>query len=81
MVQRPGFSTGSSFTNAACAPSLHQMARQRVQRRSPQENQPAQHTVCLASGAAAPGWPRHKNEKNILMPETVFFFQNSEKDV
>ena len=37
------------------------MARPRVERRSPLESQPAQHSVHLASGAAALGWPRHKN--------------------
>ena len=36
----------------------HQMARPRVERRSPEESQPAQHRVHLASGAAALGWPR-----------------------
>ena len=41
--------------------SWHQMARPRVERRSPEESQPAQHRVCLASGAAALGWPRHKD--------------------
>ena len=39
----------------------HQMARPRVVRRSPQESQPAKHRVHLASGAAALGWPRHKD--------------------
>ena len=39
----------------------HQMARPRVERRSPQESQPAQHRVHFASGAAALGWPRHKD--------------------
>ena len=39
----------------------HQMARPRVKRRSPQESQPAQHRVHLASGAAALGWPRHND--------------------
>ena len=39
----------------------HQMARPRVKRRSPQESQPAQHRLHLASGAAALGWPRHKD--------------------
>ena len=37
------------------------MARLRVKRRSPQESQPAQHRVHLASGAAGLGWPRHKD--------------------
>ena len=36
------------------------MARPCVERRSPQESQPVQHRVYLASGAAALGWPRHK---------------------
>ena len=39
----------------------HQMARPRVERRSPQESQPAQHRVILPSGAAALGWPFHKD--------------------
>ena len=39
----------------------HQMARPRVERRSPRENQPAQHRVHLASDAAALGWPRYKD--------------------
>ena len=37
------------------------MARLRVERRSPQESQPAQQRVNLAPGAAALGWPRHKD--------------------
>ena len=37
------------------------MARPRVERRSPQESHPAQHTLHFASGAATLGWPRHKN--------------------
>ena len=37
----------------------HLMARPRVKERSPQESQPAQHRVHLASGTAALGWPRH----------------------
>ena len=39
----------------------HQMARPRVERRSPQESLLAQHRVHLASGAAALVWPRHKD--------------------
>ena len=39
----------------------NQMARLSVKRRSPQESQPAQHRVHLASGAAALGWPRLKD--------------------
>ena len=41
----------------------HQMAKPRVERRSPQESQPAQHRVHLASGAAALGWPSHEDGK------------------
>ena len=37
------------------------MARPRVERRSPQESQPAQYKVHLASSAAALGWPRHND--------------------
>ena len=75
-VQRPGFSIGnragylSGFTNAACAPSLASNGKSMCQR-SPQESQPAQHRVHLASGAAALGWPRHKD--GIRMPKAVFF--------
>ena len=39
------------------------MARLQVKRRSPQESLPTQHRVHLASGAAALGWPRHKNRR------------------
>ena len=39
----------------------HQMARPYVKGRSPQESQPAKHRVHLASGAAALGWPHHKD--------------------
>ena len=66
-VQRPGFSIRSrsgywsGFTNAACTASLASMARPHVEKRSPQESQPAQHRVHLASSAAALGWPRHKD--------------------
>ena len=38
----------------------HQMARPRV-KRSPQESQPAQHRVHLASSAAPLDWPHHKD--------------------
>ena len=44
----------------------HQMARPRVERRSPQESQPAQHGVQLASGAAALGKPRHKEGLSLI---------------
>ena len=39
--------------------------RPRVKQRSPQESQPAQHRVHLASGAAALGWPRHKDGRRM----------------
>ena len=71
MVQRPGFSIGSrsgylsGFTNSTCTLSLVSKARLRVERRSPQESQPAQHRVHLASGAAALGYPRHKDGRRV----------------
>ena len=55
----------------------HQMARPRVERRSPQESQPAQHRVHLASGAAALGWPRHKDGRHTHA-QTVFFSELQE---
>ena len=70
MVQRPGFSIGSrsgylsGFTNSTCTLSLASKARLRVERRSPQESQPAQHRVHLASGAVALGWSRHKDGRH-----------------
>ena len=47
----------------------HQMARPRVERRSPQESQLAQHRVHLASGAAALA----TRMEDIRMPKAVFF--------
>ena len=41
----------------------YQMARLRVEGRSPEESQPAQHRVHLASGAAVLGWPRYKDRR------------------
>ena len=41
----------------------HQMARPRVERRSPLESQPSQHRVHLAAGVATMGWPRHKGRR------------------
>ena len=38
----------------------HQMAKPRVEQRSPQDSQPPQHRVHLASDAAVLGWPHHK---------------------
>ena len=49
----------------------HQMARPRVERRSPQESQPAQHRVHLASGAAALGWPRHKDGRRTCAQSSL----------
>ena len=42
-----------------------QMARPRVERRSPQNSQPAQHRVHFTSGTAALGWPRHKDGRRM----------------
>ena len=42
----------------------HLTARPRVEQRSAQESKPAQHRVHLASGAAALGWPRHKDGRH-----------------
>ena len=39
----------------------HQVAILCVKQRSPQESLPAQHRVHLVSGAAALGWPHHKD--------------------
>ena len=43
----------------------HQMARPCVKQKSPQESQPTQHRVHLASGAAALGWPHHKDGRRM----------------
>ena len=53
--------TGAVSTTLLVLHPWHQRARPRVERRSPQESQPAEHRVHLASGAAALGWPRHKD--------------------
>ena len=53
--------TGAVSTTLLVLHPWHQMARPRVERRSPQESKPAEHRVHLASGAAALGWPRHKD--------------------
>ena len=68
-VQRPGFLIGSrsgywsGFTNAAYAPPLASNGKTMCQtKKSSREPAcPAQHRVHLASGAAALGWPRHKD--------------------
>ena len=62
-----GFLSEADQATGAVSPTLlalqpwHQMARPRVERRIPQESQPAQHSVNLASSAAALGWPRFKD--------------------
>ena len=74
-AQRRGFSIGSrsgywsGFIYAACAPSLAPMARPRVERRSHQDSQPAQHRVHLASDAFALGWPCSQGWKMCACPE------------
>ena len=56
--------TGAAVSSTLLALHLwHQMARPCVERKSPQESQPAKHRVHLASGGAALGWPRHKDGK------------------
>ena len=55
--------TGAVSSTLLALHPWHQMARPRVERRSPQESQPAQHRVHLASGAAALGWRRHSDGK------------------
>ena len=71
-VQGPRFSTGSrsgylsSFTKAVRAPSLASNSKTIyicIKWRNPQESQPAQHRVHLASGTVALGWPHHGTEK------------------
>ena len=60
-VQNPGSLSEVDQATGAVSPTLlalhprHQMARPRVERRSPQESQPARHKVHLASDAAALG--------------------------
>ena len=69
-VQRPGFSIGSrsgywsGFISAACA-------------RNPQESQPAQHRVHLASGAAALAGHATRME-DVRMPKAAFFSELQE---
>ena len=66
----PGSLPEADQATRAISPTLlalhpwNQMARPRVERRCPQESQPAQHRVHLAAGAAAPGWPRHKDGRH-----------------
>ena len=53
--------TGAVLPTLLALHPWHQMARLHFKRKSPQESQPAQQRVHLASGAAALGWPRHKD--------------------
>ena len=55
-----------------------QMARPRVQRRSPRESQPAQHRVHLTPDAAALGWHVTRME-DARMPKAVFFSELHER--
>ena len=57
--------TGAVSSTLLALHPWHQMARPRVKRRSPQENQPSQRRVHLASGAAALGWPCHKDGRRL----------------
>ena len=78
-----GSLTEAHKATGAVSPTLlalhpwHQRARPLVERRGPQEVQPAQHRVHLASGAAALGWPRHK-DGSVRMPKAVFFSELQE---
>ena len=56
--------TGAVLPTLLALHPWHQMARPRVEQRSPQESQPAQRRVRLASVAAALGWPRHKDARH-----------------
>ena len=66
-----GSLTEADQTTGAVSPTLlalhpwHQMARPRVERSSPQESQPTQHRVYLASGAAALGMPRLEDGRHM----------------
>ena len=57
--------TGAVSPTLLAVHPWHKMARPHVERRSPQESQPAQHRVHLASGAAALGWPCHKDGRRM----------------
>ena len=65
--------TGAVSPTLLALHSWHQMARPLVELRSPQESQPAQHRVHLASGAAALGWPCHKDGRRTHAKKKVFF--------
>ena len=59
------------------------MARLRVKRRNLQVSQPAQQEVHFASGAAALGWPLHKDMmEDVRMPRAIIFgeFQEGKRD-
>ena len=68
-VQRPGFSVESSsgywtcFTNAACAPFLASNGKTtcRTKKSSREPACPVYSPSCIRRGAAALGWPRHKD--------------------
>ena len=74
---RSGFSIGSrsgylsGFTNAACTPSMVSNGKTTCKRKSPQESQPAQHIIHLASGAAALGWPCHKDGRRTHVQSSL----------
>ena len=76
-LSEPDQATGAVSPMLPVFHPWHQMARPYVERRSPQESQPAQHRVHLASGVAALGWPHHKME-DIRMPKAVFFSELQE---
>ena len=65
-------------TTGAVSPTLfalhpwHQLARPRVERRSPQESQPAQHEPILLQVQLR--WAGHVTKiKGVRMPKAVFF--------
>ena len=63
--------TGAVSSTLLALHLLHQMARPRVERRSPQESQRAQHRVHLASSAAALCWPRHKDGRRTYAQSSL----------
>ena len=74
-LSEPDQATGAVSPTLLALHPWHQMARPRVERRSPQVSHPTQHRVYLVSGAAALGWPRHKDGRrthvqNSLLQQT-----------